>query len=292
MQTDLLTVADYKTHEASWWCPGCGDFGVLSALQKALAELQVRPENLAVVAGIGCSGKIGNYVNSYNLHVTHGRTMPAALGLKTANRDLTVIAAGGDGDGYAIGMGHFVHAIRRNADITYVVMDNQIYGLTKGQSSPTSDEGFETRSSPGGTVEDPVRPLILALAAGATFVAQGFSSNQKDLVDILVQAIRHDGFSLVSVLSPCVTFNHVNTYESYRRTLVSVNELPGYDSGNRAAAMAALLQHDELVTGVVFRDPASTSFHAKLAGFDSTPLARQELALSRSEIDRLLSEYA
>ncbi|MGH2411940.1 MAG: thiamine pyrophosphate-dependent enzyme, partial [Chloroflexota bacterium] len=185
MTTQQLAIADYKTAEASWWCPGCGDFGVLAALQKALLDLQVEPKNVAIVAGIGCSGKIGNYINSYNIHVTHGRTMPAALGLKLANRELTVIAAGGDGDGYAIGMGHFIHAIRRNPNITYIVMDNQIYGLTKGQTSPTSGEGFHTRSTPEGAIEHPVRPLQLAIAAGATFVAQGFSSNQRQLVALI-----------------------------------------------------------------------------------------------------------
>ncbi|MBI2760936.1 MAG: hypothetical protein HYX51_05870 [Chloroflexi bacterium] len=158
-------MADYKTDEASWWCPGCGDFGVLAALQKAVLELGVAPEELAIVAGIGCSGKIGNYINSYNIHTTHGRTMPVALGVKLANRELTVIAAGGDGDGFAIGMGHFVHALRRNPDITYVVMDNQIYGLTKGQVSPTSMEGFETRSTPSGSIEHPIRPLQMAMMA-------------------------------------------------------------------------------------------------------------------------------
>src|SRR5487761_1397166 len=152
MTTQQLTIADYKTAEASWWCPGCGDFGVLAALQKALLDLAVPPEQVAIVAGIGCSGKIGNYINSYNLHVTHGRTMPAALGLKLANRELTVVAAGGDGDGYGIGMGHFIHAIRRNPDITYIVMDNQVYGLSKGQQSPTAPKGFKAKGTPAGGV--------------------------------------------------------------------------------------------------------------------------------------------
>ncbi|HEY8496787.1 MAG TPA: thiamine pyrophosphate-dependent enzyme, partial [Limnochordales bacterium] len=139
-------LADYKTNEKSWWCPGCGDFGVLAALQKALVDLGIEPHNVAIVAGIGCSGKIGNYINCYNFHVVHGRTLPTAMGLKLVNRDLTVIAAGGDGDGYAIGGNHFLHAIRRNVDVTYIVMDNQIYGLTKGQTSPTSKLGFKTKS--------------------------------------------------------------------------------------------------------------------------------------------------
>ncbi|HEX6972694.1 MAG TPA: thiamine pyrophosphate-dependent enzyme, partial [Limnochordia bacterium] len=191
----MPTLADFKTDAPVWWCPGCGDFGVLKALQSALVDLDLQPHQVAVVAGIGCSGKIGNYINSYNFHVVHGRTLPTALGMKLANRDLTVLAVGGDGDGYAIGMGHFLHAIRRNADITYIVMDNHIYGLTKGQVSPTSDPGFKTVSTPEGSIERPVRPLQLALAAGATYVAQGFSGQVKALSQLIADGIRHRGFS-------------------------------------------------------------------------------------------------
>jgi 2-oxoglutarate ferredoxin oxidoreductase subunit beta len=290
-QQPALTIADYKTDEASWWCPGCGDFGVLAALQKALMELGRRPEEVAIVAGIGCSGKIGNYINSYNIHTTHGRTMPVALGLKLANRELTVVAAGGDGDGYAIGMGHFVHALRRNPDITYVVMDNQIYGLTKGQVSPTSAEGFETRSTPSGSIEHPIRPLQLAIATGATFVAQGFSSKQKQLVEILKAAVQHPGFALVNTISPCVTFNKVNTYDYFKANLKDLDSIPGYDRHDRQQAIATLIEHDELVSGIIYEKEGSVPFEDRLPGFREEGLARQSLELNPAEFDRIVASY-
>jgi 2-oxoglutarate/2-oxoacid ferredoxin oxidoreductase subunit beta len=291
MTAQQLTIADYKTAESSWWCPGCGDFGVLAALQKALLDLMVPPEQVAIVAGIGCSGKIGNYINSYNLHVTHGRTMPDSLGLKLGNRELTVIAAGGDGDGYAIGMGHFIHAIRRNPDITYIVMDNQIYGLTKGQSSPTSGEGFHTRSTPEGTIEHPVRPLQLAIAAGATFVAQGFSSNQKQLVGLIKAGIEHRGFSLINTISPCVTFNKVNTYDWYKQSLLNLDTVADYDPADRAKAMGLLMERDELVAGLVYQAPDSRSFEEKLLGFRQEGLANQDLHLDSADFEKILEDY-
>jgi 2-oxoglutarate/2-oxoacid ferredoxin oxidoreductase subunit beta len=290
MTTATPSIADYKTPEESWWCPGCGDFGVLAALQKALHELAIQPENVAIVAGIGCSGKIGNYVNSYNIHVTHGRTMPAALGLKLANRELTVIAAGGDGDGYAIGMGHFMHAVRRNADITYIVMDNQIYGLTKGQTSPTSAHGFETKSTPAGNIEHNVRPLQLAVAGGATYVAQGFSSNQKQLVEIFKGAIQHKGFSLVNTQSPCVTFNKVNTYAWFKQKLVDVEKVEGYEPSSRVNAMKLLSEHDELVTGVIFREEIST-FEQQLPGFREQGIVNQDWSIPPEQFQKVLAGF-
>jgi 2-oxoglutarate ferredoxin oxidoreductase subunit beta len=291
MTMQELTIADYKTAEGSWWCPGCGDFGVLAALQKALLELAVPPEQIALVAGIGCSGKIGNYINSYNLHVTHGRTMPAALGLKLGNRELTVIAAGGDGDGYAIGMGHFIHAIRRNPDITYLVMDNQIYGLTKGQSSPTSAEGFLTRSTPEGTIEHPVRPMQLAIAAGATFVAQGFSSNQKQLVDLIKAGIGHKGFSLINTVSPCVTFNKVNTYDWYKQSLLNLDTVPDYNPSDRAGAMAMLMERDEMVNGLVYEAKDTKPFEDKLIGFRAEGIANQDWHVDEALFNKILDDY-
>ena len=287
----VYKIADYKTAEESWWCPGCGDFGVLAALQKAVLDLNIAPENLAIVAGIGCSGKIGNYLNSYNIHTTHGRTMPVALGLKLANRELTVIAAGGDGDGFAIGMGHFVHAMRRNHNITYVVMDNQIYGLTKGQVSPTSAEGFETRSTPAGSIEAPIRPLQMAISIGATFVAQGFSSKQRQLVDILKAAIAHPGFSLVNTISPCVTFNKVNTYDYFKAELKDLDSIESYDRHDRAKAIETLMEHNELVTGVVYSDPNSVPLEEKLPGFRAQGLATQDLTIDEAAFNRLVAGY-
>lgn len=287
----MATLADFRTSEKSWWCPGCGDFGVLAALQKALVNLNLDPKDTAVVAGIGCSGKIGNYVNSYNLHVVHGRTMPAALGLKLANRDLTVIAAGGDGDGFAIGMGHFIHAVRRNANVTYIVMDNQIYGLTKGQTSPTSDAGFKTKTTPAGNVEHPVEQMQLALAAGATFVAQGFSSNQAQLVKLIEQAIQHPGFAMVNTISPCVTFNKINTYDYFREGLVDLEKDPSYNPLDRGMAMNKLLETDGMVTGLIYRNPESVPFEDKVNGASKTAIVNQDWKVGKADFEKLLADF-
>src|SRR6202140_191362 len=183
-----LTPKDFATATPSWWCPGCGDFGVLSALKQAMADLGKIPKDVAFVSGIGCSGKISGYLHSYAFHGVHGRALPVATAVKLANKDLTVIAAGGDGDGYAIGAGHFLHTVRRNPDITYIVMDNQTYGLTKGQSSPTSQAGYVTEISPDGNPDTPLNGLALALAAGATFIARGLSPQPKQTVAMIKAA--------------------------------------------------------------------------------------------------------
>ncbi|HEY8418133.1 MAG TPA: 2-oxoacid:ferredoxin oxidoreductase subunit beta [Limnochordales bacterium] len=284
-------LADFKTTEKSWWCPGCGDFGVLAALQKALVDLGVEPHNVAIVAGIGCSGKIGNYINCYNFHVTHGRTLPTAMGLKLVNRDLTVIAAGGDGDGYAIGGNHFLHAIRRNVDITYIVMDNQIYGLTKGQVSPTSAIGFKTRSTPDGNIERPVRPLQLAIAAGATFVAAGFSSDVKQLSRLIAEGIQHKGFALINVYSPCVTFNRVNTYDWYKEVLLNLDEDEAYDPTDRGKAIQMLIDTDERVRGLVYKAPDQPSFQDLFPGYREEPIVHQDWTMPEEDFAQLLEQY-
>ena len=279
-------LADFKTDAKSWWCAGCGDFGVLAALQRALVNLGKNPHEVALVAGIGCSGKIGNYINCYNFHVVHGRTLPTAMGIKLANRDLTVLAAGGDGDAYAIGMGHFLHAVRRNPDITYIVMDNHVYGLTKGQTSPTSDRGFKSKSQAVPNADRPVRPLQLAIAAGATFVAQGFSGDVKQLASLIERGIEHRGFALINCISPCVTFNKVNTYDFYRESLVQVDEIPGYDRTDRAKALKALIDHDDLVTGLIFESDEAP-FEEGLSGFPAEPIAASNLAVPVVELERI-----
>ncbi|HLT57644.1 MAG TPA: 2-oxoacid:ferredoxin oxidoreductase subunit beta [Limnochordales bacterium] len=284
-------LADFKTTEKSWWCPGCGDFGVLAALQKALVDLGVEPHNVAIVAGIGCSGKIGNYINCYNFHVVHGRTLPTAMGLKLVNRDLTVIAAGGDGDGYAIGGNHFLHAIRRNVDITYIVMDNQIYGLTKGQVSPTSAVGFKTRSTPEGNIERPVRPLQLAIAAGATYVASGFSSDVRQLSRLIAEGIQHKGFALINVYSPCVTFNRVNTYDWYKEVLLNLDEDEAYDPTDRGKALQLLIDTDERVRGLVYKAPDQPSFQDLFPGYREEPIVHQDWTIPEEDFAQLLEQY-
>jgi 2-oxoglutarate ferredoxin oxidoreductase subunit beta len=204
--TGMLTHADFKSDIKPVWCPGCGDFGVVNALTKALAKMELRPENVAVVSGIGCSSRIPAYTSCYGFHGVHGRALAAGTGLKVARPDLTVIVTGGDGDGYSIGGNHFLHACRRNVDLTYIVMDNRVYGMTKGQPSPTTEPDWDSKLSPEGTGLREFHPVMMALTAGANFIARAFTGDPNGLADVIVQAVRHPGFSFVEVLSPCVTF--------------------------------------------------------------------------------------
>ena len=201
-----LTPAHYKSDVKPVWCPGCGDFGVLNALAKALAKLALRPEDVAVVSGIGCSSRIPAYTSAYGFHGVHGRALAAGTGLKVARPDLTVIVTGGDGDGYSIGGNHFRHACRRNVDLTYLVMDNRVYGMTKGQPSPTTESDWTSKLMPQGTGLVGIKPMAIALAAGANFIARGFTGDPNGLADLIASAVNHPGFSFVEVLSPCVTF--------------------------------------------------------------------------------------
>ena len=265
MSSDVRFV-DFKSDKQPTWCPGCGDFGTMNGMMKALAETGNDPDNTFVVAGIGCSGKIGTYMHSYALHGVHGRALPVGAGVKMANPDLEVMVAGGDGDGYSIGAGHFVHAVRRNVDMSYVVMDNRIYGLTKGQASPTSREDFETSTSPDGTNMPPVNPLALALASGATFIAQSFSSDSQRHTEIVREAIKHDGFGLVNVYSPCVTFNDVDTYDYWRDSIVDLSETD-HDRHDYDEARERILSGDREHVGVIYQDENSVPFE-KREGMD------------------------
>jgi 2-oxoglutarate ferredoxin oxidoreductase subunit beta len=284
-----LTPKDFATATPSWWCPGCGDFGVLSALKQACAELGLVPKDVAFVSGIGCSGKISGYLHSYAFHGVHGRALPVATAVKLANRDLTVIAAGGDGDGYAIGAGHFVHALRRNPDITYIVMDNQTYGLTKGQSSPTSMVGYVTGTSPGGHPEAPINGLALGLAAGGTFLARGFSAQPKALVELLKAAVRHKGFSVVEVMSPCVTYNKINTYAWFKENVEDVGGQPGYDPTDKTHAFEALTRQGKIPLGVLYREDRPTL--EELSHLPERPIARLEIGTPSPEYATILEAY-
>lgn len=288
----MATFKDFRNDVTPNWCPGCGDFSVLAAMQRAVANLGLEPEQVAVVSGIGCSGRISGYINSYGLHGIHGRALPIAQGLKMANRDLTVIASGGDGDGFAIGLNHTIHAIRRNLDITYIVMDNQIYGLTKGQTSPRSQLGFQTKSTPKGSIEAPLSPLEMALAAGATFVAQGMSSDLKGLTSIIEEGIKHKGFSMVNVYSPCVTYNKVNTYDWFRENVVNLDTIDGYDPQDRAMAMRVLMEHQGLLNGVVYQNKESKSYQELVPGFKEEPIVTQSMELGKEKFEQLLKEFA
>ena len=287
----MATFKDFRNNVKPNWCPGCGDFSVQAAIQRAAANVGLEPENLAVISGIGCSGRISGYINAYGFHGIHGRALPIAQGVKLANRELTVIASGGDGDGFAIGMAHTVHAIRRNLDITYIVMDNQIYGLTKGQTSPRSALGFKTKSTPQGSIESPLSPLEIAMAAGATFVAQSFSSDLKQLTSLIEQGIQHKGFALINVFSPCVTFNKVNTYDWFKENIVNLDQFPDYDPTNRVAAMNKIMETNGMLTGLIYRDTTRKSYEDLIPGFREEGLYRQDLRLDQSQFEELVAEF-
>lgn len=288
----MATLKEFRNNVKPNWCPGCGDFSVQAAIQRAAANVGLEPEQLAIVSGIGCSGRISGYVNCYGFHGVHGRALPIAQGLKMANRELTVIASGGDGDGFAIGMGHTVHAIRRNMNVTYIVMDNAIYGLTKGQTSPRSAAGFVTKSTPQGSIEQAISPVELALSAGATFVAQSFSSDLKGLTELIEKGIQHEGFSLINVFSPCVTYNKINTYDWFKENIVPVDSIEGYDPHDRIKAMSLSMQHHGLLTGLIYQNTEQKSYEQLVAGFKEQGLAHQDLSLSEEDFAKLVAEFA
>jgi 2-oxoglutarate ferredoxin oxidoreductase subunit beta len=288
----MATFKEFRNNVKPNWCPGCGDFSVQAAMQRAFANVGLEPQDVAVVSGIGCSGRISGYINAYGFHGIHGRSLPIAQGLKMANRELTVVASGGDGDGFAIGMGHTVHAIRRNIDITYIVMDNQIYGLTKGQNSPRSAKGFiNTKYTPAGSIEQEIQPLEVALSAGATFIAQGVSSNLKQLTTLIEEGIKHKGFSFINVFSPCVTYNKINTYDWFKENIVDVGEDEGYDTSNRITAMQKIMETGGLATGLIYQRKDLPSYAELVPGFKEEALAKQNLTLEKSEFDKLVAEF-
>jgi 2-oxoglutarate/2-oxoacid ferredoxin oxidoreductase subunit beta len=251
-----LKPADYKSNVKPIWCPGCGDFGVLNSFYRMISDLNLPPESVAIASGIGCSGRFPAFVHAYGFHGVHGRVLPLATGIKLGNPDITVYALGGDGDAFSIGMGHLPHAARRNIDITYIVMDNEIYGLTKGQPSPTSPLGMEKKASPYGSIDAPLDPLQIVLSAGATFVARGFSGRPKELTEILKAATVHRGFSFVQVYSPCVTFN--NTYDVLKERTA---DLPAdHDVTDKLAAVRMAVDPDVTWLGIFYHDTARPSY--------------------------------
>ncbi len=260
---ECLSARDYKSDVKPVWCPGCGDYSVLSAITKALAELGLPPEQVAVISGIGCSSRIPAYLNTYGFHGIHGRATALATGLKLSRPELTVLVTGGDGDGFSIGGNHFLHACRRNVDMTYIVMDNRVYGMTKGQPSPTTEPDWDLSAlAPGGTGLRPFNPLVIALASGANFIARGFSGDPNGTAKLIAEAIQTPGFSFVEVLSPCVTFRP--DQRDWKKTVHPSPVDPTADIG-RAARM--LMTDDGFNTGVLYsgtREPYRLDFEATL----------------------------
>lgn len=273
--TGTYEADDYLSGVKPVWCPGCGDYSVLSALTHALAHLQLPPERVALISGIGCSSRIPAYTGVYGFHGVHGRALPLAAGLKLARPELTVLAAGGDGDGFSIGGNHFLHACRRNVDMTYIIMDNQVYGMTKGQASPTTAPDWTGSGlTPEGTGINPFKPLVIALAAGANFIARCFSGEPANLADILVEAIRHPGFSVVQILSPCVTFR---PEQRQWKNLVRMGEEAAATDMRGAARQ--LVNDDGLTVGRVLYRGSRPVFEAKGGNSESMEDIEKEFIL-------------
>ncbi len=228
--------SELDTEEECVWCPGCGNYSILSVLKKVVAELGLEPENTVIVSGIGCGSKLPQYFDSYGFHSLHGRALPVAEGLHLANKDLNVIVVGGDGDGYYEGFNHFAQAFRRNLNITYFVQNNQVFALTKGQSSPTSMKGYKSKSTPYGQIEPPLNPLRTALSMDGTFVARGFAGEPSHLKELMKKAINHRGFGFVDIFQPCVSMNKVNTYNWFKERVYKLSAVGGYDETHKTMA--------------------------------------------------------
>jgi 2-oxoglutarate ferredoxin oxidoreductase subunit beta len=253
---NVFQAKDYKSDLKPIWCPGCGDFGVVQAIYRALSAVGRPPHEIAFISGIGCSSRIPGYTTAYGFNSVHGRALPIAQGIKVANPDLLVLAAGGDGDGFAIGGGHVAHCVRRNIDLTYIIMDNQIYGLTKGQLSPTSPRGQKTVTSSYGSLEDPINPLQYVLAYGAGFVAQGTPADMNGLAVMIEEAIRFPGFAFVNVQSPCVTYGEVDRQLKAQKTQMKSLSQLGHDPSDWLQAVGRAREYGtKLYTGVFYRNP-------------------------------------
>jgi 2-oxoglutarate ferredoxin oxidoreductase subunit beta len=283
-----LKSKDFKGKVEPDWCPGCGDFGVLNSLQKACVELGRRPHEILTVSGIGCSSNFPGFFNAYGMHTLHGRALAVATGAKMANHELTVIVTGGDGDGYGIGGNHFTHTARRNVDLTYLVMNNQIYGLTTGQVSPTSCSGMKTKSTPFGSVELPINPITAAIMNGATFVARGFSGDPKHLTELMKKAILHKGFSLIDIFSPCVTFNHDNDYTFFRPRIKKLED-EGHDSSDwKAACEKAMAWGDTIYIGLFLQKERPSLDQLEPVLDEGGPISRRPLGLSSEQAQRII----
>ena len=286
------TVADLNEpdHE-NQWCPGCGDFGILMSIKQAIVKQGIDPKDVIVVSGIGCSGKLPHYIKTYGFETIHGRALPCASGVKFANKDLHVIVVGGDGDGYGIGMGHLMHTMRRNINLTYVVHNNEIYGLTKGQTSPTSVKGLKTVSTPNGAIETPVNPMAIAITGGATFIAKGFAGDIPGLADLIAKGMQHKGFSIVDVGQPCVSYNPRMSYQWFMDRVYKIEETKGYDPKNKVWAMNKALedQEEKIPVGIFYQNQEERDTYIDELPEDVEALVKHDI--SNVDIEKLLDGY-
>lgn len=284
----MVTIADYKGRTEAW-CPGCGNFGILNALKNVLVDLEIEPHQLLMVSGIGQAGKMPHFLKGNLFNSLHGRPIPPAIGAKIANPELITIAISGDGDAYGEGGNHFIHAMRRNHDLTYLVHNNQVYGLTKGQASPTSDEGYVTKTTPYGA-STPINPVALAIIAGAGLVARGFAGDIAHLTGLIKTAINHRGFALIDILQPCVSFNHKNTYQWYRERVYKVEDEPEYDPGDKIAAFAKAQEWGERIPiGLIYRKERPV-YEEQLPVLEEMTLVKQKI--DPLQFEALLDEFA
>lgn len=266
----MLTLKDLETGRRNTWCPGCGNFGILKALKDALVRLNIEQEKVVMVAGIGCSGTITNYVKVNTFHTLHGRVLPVATGIKLSNPELIVIGHAGDGDAYAIGSSHLIHAARRNIDITYIVHNNMVYGLTTGQTSPTSPVGMKSKTTPFGSFENPVNPIALGIASGATFVARGYAGRPKHLSMLIEEAIKHRGFALIDVLQPCVTWDRERGYAWYNERVYELEE-ENHDYTDKNMAYAKAYEWGDRIPIGIFYWVEGPTLEDRLPQLDENP---------------------
>ena len=267
---------DILTNTETAWCPGCGNHSILSALKDALNILDKKPHEVLIVSGIGQAAKLPQYITTNGLSGLHGRGVPPAAGAKIVNEKLTVIVNSGDGDSYGEGGNHLIHNIRRNVDITHFVHDNQVYGLTKGQASPTSDVGYITDIQPNGSNNTPLNPILLAIALGCGFVARGFSGDHEHLINLMIEGIRHKGYALIDILQPCVTFNKVNTYQWYQERVYKLGD--EYDTGNKLLAMEKSMEWGDKIPIGIFYKEDKPDFHDKISFLkEGLPLVDREI---------------
>jgi 2-oxoglutarate ferredoxin oxidoreductase subunit beta len=282
----MVTVSDYAGLKPAW-CPGCGNFGILNALNKALVEMKIEPHQVLLVSGIGQAGKLPHYTRGNVFNSLHGRPVPPAIGAKIANSELIVIAISGDGDAYGEGGNHFLHAARRNHDITYLVHNNQVYGLTKGQASPTSDVGFITKTTPYGAAS-PVNPIALAIVSGASFAARGFAGDIDHLSNLIKKGITHRGFALIDILQPCVSFNHKNTFQWYRERVYKLED-EKYDPSDKKAALEKAFEWGERIPiGIIYEENLPV-YEDQLPALSEGPLVKQKIDPRR--VEKLLAEF-
>ena len=275
---------DYDLGKTPVWCPECGNYGIWVALKNALSKLNIPENQLVAVYGIGCHGHMTNYIRANVFEGLHGRPIPVAEGIKLANHELNVVAFSGDGDCYGEGLNHLLTAARGNHDIAVIAHNNQLYGLTTGQTSPTSMKGAKTKSTPEGAIDEPINPLALAISAGATFVARGFAGDISFLTELIAQAIRHKGFALVDVMQPCVTFNKVNTYEWFKQ---HIYKLENHDTADKMAAMQKAFEKEKLPIGVFYKEE-KPSYGQQVSELKGLPLVKQSLKV---DTKKLMGEF-